>query len=112
MQYISLGRTGLKVSKLCLGTMNFGASADETTSFSILDRAVAGGINFLDTSNIYSKWIDGHVGGESEIVLGKWLKTQNRRDIIIATKSVVRCGMVQMAKDSADIISSMLLKIA
>ena len=86
MQYISLGRTGLKVSRLCLGTMNFGASADETTSFAILDRAIAGGINFLDTSNIYSNWVSGHVGGESEIVLGKWLKSQNRRAIIIATK--------------------------
>ncbi len=86
MQYTSLGRTGLKVSQLCLGTMNFGASADETTSFAILDCAVDGGINFLDTSNIYSNWVDGHVGGESEIVLGKWMKTQNRRDVIIATK--------------------------
>jgi len=86
MQYISLGRTGLKVSRLCLGTMNFGASTDETTSFAILNHAIAGGINFLDTSNIYSNWVSGHVGGESEIVLGKWLKKQNRRDIIIATK--------------------------
>jgi len=86
MQYTSLGRTGLKVSRLCLGTMNFGASADETTSFAILNRAFDGGINFLDTSNIYSNWVDGHVGGESERVLGKWLKTQNRRDVIIATK--------------------------
>lgn len=86
MQYTSLGRTGLKVSRLCLGTMNFGASADETTSFAILDRAFDGGINFLDTSNIYSNWVDGHVGGESEHVLGKWMKTQNRRDVIIATK--------------------------
>jgi len=66
--------------------MNFGASTDETTSFAILNHAIAGGINFLDTSNIYSNWVSGHVGGESEIVLGKWLKKQNRRDIIIATK--------------------------
>ena len=86
MQYTRLGRTGLKVSRLCLGTMNFGASADETTSFNILDRAVDGGINFIDTANIYSKWVTGHVGGESEVVIGKWLKSQNRRNIIIATK--------------------------
>jgi aryl-alcohol dehydrogenase-like predicted oxidoreductase len=86
MQYTRLGRTGLKVSQLCLGTMNFGASADEASSFAILDRAVDGGINFLDTANVYSKWVDGHIGGESEIVLGKWLKSKNRRDIIIATK--------------------------
>jgi aryl-alcohol dehydrogenase-like predicted oxidoreductase len=86
MQYTQLGRTGLKVSRLCLGTMNFGASADEVTSFAILDRAIDGGINFLDTANIYSSWVKGHVGGESEIVLGKWLKSKKRRDIIIATK--------------------------
>lgn len=86
MQYSQLGRTGLKVSRLCLGTMNFGASADEQTSFAILNRAVDGGINFIDTSNIYSKWVPGHVGGESELVIGKWLKTQNRRNIIVATK--------------------------
>lgn len=86
MQYTRLGRTGLNVSRLCLGTMNFGASADEEMSFAILDRAVDGGINFLDTANIYSSWVNGHVGGESEVVLGKWLKSKNRRDIIIATK--------------------------
>ncbi len=86
MQYTRLGRTGLKVSRLCLGTMNFGASADEQTSFSILDYAFNHGINFIDTANIYSSWVDGHVGGESEIVIGKWLKSQNRRDIIVATK--------------------------
>lgn len=86
MQYTQLGRTGLKVSRLCLGTMNFGASADEATSFAILDRAIEGGINFIDTANIYSRWVDGHVGGESENVIGKWLKGKNRRAIIIATK--------------------------
>jgi len=86
MQYTQLGRTGLKVSRLCLGTMNFGASADEATSFSILDRALEAGINFVDTANIYSMWVDGHVGGESEAVIGKWLKTKNRRNIIVATK--------------------------
>ncbi len=86
MQYTRLGRTGLKVSRLCLGTMNFGASADETNAFNILDRAINGGINFIDTANIYSSWVDGHVGGESEIVIGNWLKTKNRREIIVATK--------------------------
>ena len=86
MQYTRLGRTGLKVSRLCLGTMNFGASADEATSFDILDRAIDGGINFVDTSNIYSKWVAGHVGGESEVVIGNWLKSKNRREIIVATK--------------------------
>lgn len=86
MQYTQLGRTGLKVSRLCLGTMNFGASADQDTSFAILDRAIDAGINFVDTSNIYSVWVDGHVGGESETIIGKWLKSKNRRDVIVATK--------------------------
>ena len=86
MQYTQLGRTGLKVSRLCLGTMNFGASADEATSIAIMDRAYDGGINFLDTSNIYSKWVPGHHGGESETVIGKWLATKNRRNVIVATK--------------------------
>ena len=86
MQYTRLGRTGLKVSRLCLGTMNFGAGADEAASFAMMDRAVAGGINFFDTANIYSQWIDGHSGGESETVIGKWLQSKNRRDIIIASK--------------------------
>ena len=86
MQYTRLGRTGLKVSRLCLGTMNFGASADETASFAIMDRAVDGGINFFDTANIYSRWVAGHSGGESEAVIGRWLKTKRRRDVIVASK--------------------------
>lgn len=86
MQYTNLGRTGLKVSRLCLGTMNFGASADESTSFDMMNYALEQGINFLDTANVYSRWVAGHTGGESEIVIGKWLKTQNRREVIIATK--------------------------
>lgn len=95
MQYVGLGRTGLKVSRLCLGTMNFGASADEKTSFAILDYAFDHGINFIDTANIYSSWVDGHIGGESEVIIGKWLKHQNRRDVIVATK--VRGNMWQGA---------------
>lgn len=86
MHYTQLGRTGLKVSRLCLGTMNFGSTADETTSCAILDRAFDAGINFVDTANVYSNWVQGHVGGESETVIGNWLKTQNRREVIVATK--------------------------
>jgi len=86
MQYTNLGRTGLKVSRLCLGTMTFGWSADEATSFAIMDKALEGGINFFDTADIYSRWVDGNSGGESEKIIGKWLKTKNRRDVIVATK--------------------------
>lgn len=86
MNYRKLGRTGLKVSPLCLGTMTFGWSADEATSFSIMDAAVDAGINFFDTADIYSRWIPGNQGGESETIIGKWLKGKSRRDVIIATK--------------------------
>lgn len=86
MEYTRLGRTGLSVSRLCLGTMTFGWSSDEATSFSILDRAVDAGINFIDTADIYSFWIDGNQGGESETIIGKWLTKQSRRDVIVATK--------------------------
>lgn len=86
MQYVSAGRTGLKVSPLCLGTMTFGWTADEQTAFNIMDAARDAGINFFDTANIYSRWIDGNQGGESETVIGKWLKQTSRREIIIATK--------------------------
>lgn len=86
MQYARLGRTGLEVSRLCLGTMTFGWSADQATAFSIMDAAVDGGINFFDTANIYSRWIDGNRGGESETIIGNWLKNKPRRSVIIATK--------------------------
>ncbi|MDX2163174.1 MAG: aldo/keto reductase [bacterium] len=86
MKYRNLGRTGLKVSVLCLGTMTFGWSADEQTSFAIMDKAVDAGINFFDTADIYSSWIDGNRGGESEAIIGRWLKRRQRREIVIATK--------------------------
>lgn len=86
MKTTQLGRTGLTVSRLCLGTMTFGWSADEATSFAIMDHALDHGLNFFDTADIYSSWIDGNQGGESETIIGNWLKTKNRRDVIIATK--------------------------
>ncbi len=82
-----LGRTGLKVSTICLGTMNFGWSADERTSFAVMDAALDAEINFFDTADIYSSWIDGNKGGESETIIGKWLKHRDRRQVIIATKA-------------------------
>ncbi len=86
MQYKKLGRTGLKVSRLCLGTMTFGWSADEATSHAIMDAAYDAGINFLDTADIYSRWVEGNPGGVSEEIIGTWLKTKNRRNVIVATK--------------------------
>ncbi|MFN2200661.1 MAG: aldo/keto reductase [Caldilineaceae bacterium] len=87
MQYRNLGRTGLKVSAFCLGTMQWDWTADEATSFQIMDAFVDAGGNFLDTADIYSKWLDGHVGGESEEVIGRWIAARkNRNDVVIATK--------------------------
>jgi len=86
MQYTTLGRTGLQVSRLCLGTMTFGWSSDETTSFTIMDASIEHGITFFDTANIYSTWIEDNTGGDSERIIGNWLKNQDRRNIVIATK--------------------------
>ncbi len=88
MEYRNLGNTGLKVSELCLGTMQFGWTADENLSFEILNAAYAAGINFIDTADIYSRWVDGNPGGIAETIIGKWLKKFNipRQQVIIATK--------------------------
>ncbi|MES2632111.1 MAG: aldo/keto reductase [Pseudomonadota bacterium] len=82
-----LGRSGLMVSPLCLGGNVFGWTADEATSFSILDAWVDAGFNFIDTADVYSRWAPDHSGGESEAVIGRWLKQGGRRDkVVIATK--------------------------
>jgi len=88
MEYRRLGRTGLKLSAICLGTMQFGWTADESTSHAILDRAVELGCNFIDTADIYSRWVEGNDGGVSEQIIGNWLmkKRVRREDLVIATK--------------------------
>jgi aryl-alcohol dehydrogenase-like predicted oxidoreductase len=86
MEYRTLGRTGLKVSELCLGTMTFGWGADEPTSHAIMDRAFEAGINFLDTADVYSFWAENNDGGVSETWIGNWLKGKDRRQVVIATK--------------------------
>jgi len=87
MEYRRLGRTGLKVSPLCLGTMQFGWTCSEKDSFKIMDSFVAAGGNFLDTADIYSNWAEGNSGGVSEEIIGRWLKERgNRSQVIVATK--------------------------
>lgn len=82
-----LGRSGIEVSPVCLGGNVFGWTADEPTSFAILDAFVEAGFNFIDTADVYSRWVPGHKGGESEIVLGNWFKRSgNRKKVILATK--------------------------
>jgi len=85
MKQVKFGRTGLRVSNLCLGTMTFGLQCDEPTSVAILDRAAAGGITFLDTSDVYPN--GGNLGtvGRTEEIVGRWLEGR-RHDFILATK--------------------------
>src|ERR1700722_2993816 len=87
MQLRTLGRSTLRVSPLCLGGNVFGWTAAEPASFAVLDAMAAAGLNFIDTADVYSVWVPGHRGGESETVLGNWLKRgAKRKDIVIATK--------------------------
>jgi len=82
-----LGNTGLEVGPLALGGNVFGWTADEPTSFKLLDAFVASGLNLIDTADVYSKWIPGNKGGESETVIGNWLEKRGGRDkVLIATK--------------------------
>ncbi|WP_306323695.1 MULTISPECIES: aldo/keto reductase [unclassified Streptomyces] len=82
-----LGGSDLEVFPLSLGGNVFGWTADEATSFEVLDAYVAAGGNFIDTADVYSAWVDGNKGGESETVIGKWLAGRGRRDdVLIATK--------------------------
>ncbi|MBC7434451.1 MAG: aldo/keto reductase [Bdellovibrionales bacterium] len=85
--YRALGRSGLQVSPLCFGGNVFGWTVDEATSFSLLDAWVDAGFNFIDTADVYSIWAPGHTGGESESIIGKWLRQSGKRSrVVIATK--------------------------
>lgn len=88
MELRKLGRTGLSISPVVFGGNVFGWTADEKTSFDLIDRFFDAGFNTIDTADVYSKWVDGHSGGESETVIGKWLKrgTIARDKAIIVTK--------------------------
>ncbi|XYD08104.1 aldo/keto reductase [Methylobacterium sp. NMS12] len=83
-----IGRSDLTVAPFCLGGNVFGWTADEAASFAILDRFVESGFDFIDTADVYSRWAPGHVGGESETVIGKWLAARPgvRDRIVLATK--------------------------
>ncbi len=94
MNYRKLGRTGLRVSALCLGTMQFGWTADEETSFQVLSAAYEAGINFIDTADVYSRWVPGNAGGVSESIIGAWMGQHAipRNQLVIATKVRGRMG--------------------
>ncbi len=87
MQFRELGRSGLQVSPLCFGGNVFGWTVDEATSFRLLDAWVDAGFNFIDTADVYSTWVPGHAGGESETIIGQWLRKSGKRNrIVLATK--------------------------
>jgi aryl-alcohol dehydrogenase-like predicted oxidoreductase len=87
MKWRQLGKSGLQVSPLCFGGNVFGWTADEPTSFRLLDAFLGAGMNFVDTADVYAKWASGNQGGESETILGRWMKQRgNREKVIIATK--------------------------
>jgi 1-deoxyxylulose-5-phosphate synthase len=91
MEHARLGRTGLKVSRLCLGTMTFGLQSDESTAFAILDRAAEGGIDFIDSSDAYPLGGDLSTRGITEEILGRWLRGK-RDQFIVATKCFAPTG--------------------
>ncbi len=93
MEKRTLGNSGLKVFPLAFGGNVFGWTVDEKTSFTLLDAFVASGLNFIDTADTYSRWVPGNKGGESESIIGKWLKRRGKREkVIIATKVGMEMG--------------------
>jgi aryl-alcohol dehydrogenase-like predicted oxidoreductase len=101
MQKRKLGKSGLETLPFCLGGNVFGWTADEATSFKLLDRFVAAGGSLIDTADVYSAWIPGHKGGESETVLGAWLKARGaavRSKVLIATKVGMLAGRQGLKK--------------
>src|ERR1700757_4654724 len=87
MEQRRLGRSSLGVAPLAFGGNVFGWTADESTSFALLDAFVDAGFNLIDTADSYSRWVSGHQGGESETIIGRWIARRRRHDdVIIATK--------------------------
>jgi aryl-alcohol dehydrogenase-like predicted oxidoreductase len=87
MEFRQLGQSGIRIAPIMLGTNVFGWNTDAATSFAILDGFVEAGFNAVDTANSYSRWVPGHSGGESETIIGNWLKRSGKRNrVVIATK--------------------------
>src|SRR5947199_4526750 len=88
-----LGNSGLEVGPLALGGNVFGWTADEATSFRVLDAFVDAGFNLIDTADVYSRWAPGNQGGESETIIGRWLEQGGKRDrVVLATKVGLEMG--------------------
>jgi aryl-alcohol dehydrogenase-like predicted oxidoreductase len=111
MEKRRLGKSSLEVAPLTFGCNVFGWTADQAMSFKLLDGFLAAGFNFIDTADVYSRWVPGNTGGESEIIIGNWLKARGGRDkVILATKlgiemapgkkGLSRAYMMQAVEDS------------
>ena len=99
MDLRELGRSGLQVSPVCLGGNVFGWTVDEALSFRLLDAWVDAGMNFVDTADVYSRWVHGHAGGESETILGKWFRQSGKRNrVVLATKAGMAMGDTEQDK--------------
>ena len=108
MQLRKLGNCGLEIAPLMLGGNVFGWTADEATSFKLLDAFVAAGLNAIDTADVYSRWVPGHKGGESETVIGNWLKRSGKRSsVVLATK----VGL-ELAPDKKGLSKAYIIKAA
>jgi aryl-alcohol dehydrogenase-like predicted oxidoreductase len=102
-----LGKSAIEVAPLMLGGNVFGWTADEAASFKILDAFLAAGFNFIDTADVYSRWVPGHQGGESERIIGNWMKKRGNRDkVILATKVGVEMGEGKKGLSRAYILSA------
>jgi len=111
MEKRKLGKSSIEVAPLTFGTNVFGWTADQAMSFKLLDGFLAAGFNFIDTADVYARWVPGNSGGESETIIGHWLKSRGGRDkVIIATKfgiemapgkkGLSRAYMMQAVEDS------------
>ena len=93
MEMRPLGKSSLKTAPIVFGGNVFGWTINEKQSFEILDAFIAGGFNMIDTADVYSRWVEGHHGGESEVILGNWMKARgNREKVLIATKVGMEMG--------------------
>lgn len=107
MQMRGLGRSDLTVAPWCFGGNVFGWTVDEATSFRLLDAFVDAGFNFIDTADVYSRWVAGHEGGESETIIGRWLSSRrNRSRVIVATKVGMDMGPGKDNLSRAHIVAS------
>jgi len=113
MNYRKLGHTGLDVAPLAFGGNVFGWTLDEAASFRMLDELAEKGLNFIDTADVYSRWVPGNRGGESETIIGRWFKQSGKRDrVVLATKVGFELGVDQKGLSRAYILSAVEASLA